>query len=92
MNTRNKVLLAAFGAAFLTVSAGSAAEQKLVTVDHGRSVTYAFRPGETAPSIAVYVGGRSVGSTMHRHSESEKRDAVIQMGRGQTLSSARSAR
>ncbi len=92
MNTSNKVILAAFSAAFLTVSAGSAAEQKLESVDHGRAVTYAFRPIETGPSIAVYAGGRSFGSTAYGQSESEKRDTVIQMGRGETLGIARSAR
>lgn len=93
MNTIPKIALVAFTAALTTLATGSAAEQKLVRIDHGRAVTYALRPLESEPTIAVFAVGRSVGqSTMVESLDSERRDAVIQRGRGQTLHVARPTR
>lgn len=88
MNTFNKVAVMAFAAA-VTAIATASAEDRVVRVDHGRTQSYGVRSVERDRTIGVYVDGRSVGHTGARHSsDSNDRDVVIHLGRGQTIRSS----
>lgn len=88
MNTLNKVAVMAFAAA-VTTTVTASAEDRVVRVDHGRTQTYVVRDAERDRTIAVYADGRAVGHTGARQSsDSNDRDIVIHLGRGQTVRSS----